>query len=62
MTGGEKIIVVKCPHCGRAVEWTDKQLFKPFCSERCKLVDLGEWIMEEKCIPGQPVPDLDDSE
>lgn len=62
MAANDKILVVKCPHCGHAVEWTDKQKFKPFCSERCKLVDLGEWIMEEKYIPGSPVQDLDDNQ
>jgi endogenous inhibitor of DNA gyrase (YacG/DUF329 family) len=28
-------------------------MFKPFCSERCKFVDLGEWFMEEKRIAGE---------
>jgi endogenous inhibitor of DNA gyrase (YacG/DUF329 family) len=32
------------------------QLFRPFCSERCKLIDLGEWAMEEKRIPGEQLP------
>jgi endogenous inhibitor of DNA gyrase (YacG/DUF329 family) len=37
------------------VPWTSEQLFKPFCCERCKLIDLGEWAMEEKRIPGEPL-------
>jgi uncharacterized protein len=45
-------LMVKCPTCRRAVSWTAEQLFKPFCSERCRLIDLGEWAMEEKRIPG----------
>ena len=49
-------LTVKCPHCGRAVYWTTDYPFKPFCCERCKLIDLGEWAMEEKVIPGEPVP------
>ena len=44
---------VKCPTCKRPVVWTPEQVFKPFCCERCRLIDLGEWIMEEKRIPGE---------
>lgn len=46
-------LIVKCPTCQRSVEWTAEQLFKPFCSERCRLIDLGEWVMEEKRIAGE---------
>ena len=49
------IINVNCPNCGRPVPWTDEQKYKPFCCERCKLIDLGEWAMEEKKIPGESV-------
>lgn len=48
-------LVVKCPTCQRAVPWTADYVFKPFCSERCKLIDLGEWVMEEKRIAGEPL-------
>lgn len=51
------ILTVKCPTCQRAVTWTSDNTFKPFCSERCKLIDLGEWVMEEKRIAGEPVFD-----
>jgi len=44
------------------VPWTPEQLFKPFCSERCKLIDLGEWVMEEKKIPGEPLIENEDNE
>jgi len=54
-------LTVKCPTCQRAVPWTAEQLFKPFCSERCRLIDLGEWVMEEKRIAGEPLlPESDD--
>lgn len=46
--------IVKCPTCGKPVPWLAAQTFKPFCSNRCKLIDLGEWMMEEKAIPGEP--------
>jgi endogenous inhibitor of DNA gyrase (YacG/DUF329 family) len=46
---------VKCPHCGKQVAWDTANKWRPFCSERCKLVDLGAWIAEEHAIPGEPV-------
>lgn len=48
-------LIVKCPTCQKSVAWTAEQRFKPFCSERCRLIDLGEWVMEEKRIAGEPV-------
>jgi|TARA_B100001059_G_scaffold235716_1_gene282429 hypothetical protein len=45
---------VDCPTCGSKVEWSTKATYRPFCSERCKLIDLGEWANEEKAIPGEP--------
>ena len=47
---------VPCPTCGKAVPWTEQSRWRPFCSERCKLIDLGEWLNEEKRIPGEPAP------
>jgi Uncharacterized protein conserved in bacteria len=46
-------LTVKCPTCKCAVIWSHESKFKPFCSDRCRLIDLGEWIMEEKRIPGE---------
>lgn len=42
----------KCPTCNRQVQWQDNP-FRPFCSERCKLVDLGKWVSEEYRVPGK---------
>ncbi len=44
---------VQCPTCRKPVEWSEKSPFRPFCSKRCQLIDLGEWANEEKRIPGQ---------
>lgn len=55
------VTVVKCPTCNRDVPWREDSLFKPFCSERCKQIDLGAWASESYVIPGEPVPD-DDSD
>ena len=45
---------VACPSCKKTVVWAAESTYRPFCSERCRLIDLGEWLEEEKCIPGQP--------
>ncbi|HEX2390315.1 MAG TPA: DNA gyrase inhibitor YacG, partial [Casimicrobiaceae bacterium] len=34
---------VKCPQCGTAVTWSPESKWRPFCSERCKTIDLGAW-------------------
>ncbi len=44
---------VKCPTCGRAVEWSDSSTYRPFCSDRCRLIDLGAWLSEERRIPDE---------
>lgn len=49
-------IEVSCPTCGKAVIWNEQSRWRPFCSERCKLIDLGEWLSEEHRIPGDPLP------
>ena len=48
--------VVNCPTCGKPVEWVAEQHWRPFCSERCRLIDLGEWAGEGHRIPGEPAP------
>jgi endogenous inhibitor of DNA gyrase (YacG/DUF329 family) len=50
---------MKCPICGKAVEWKDNP-FRPFCSERCKLVDLGRWVNDEYSVPGPTLPQESD--
>jgi endogenous inhibitor of DNA gyrase (YacG/DUF329 family) len=45
---------VKCPTCQKPVIWNDTSPQRPFCSERCKLIDLGEWASETHRIPGSP--------
>jgi len=42
--------IVKCPHCGKEKEYNGNE-FRPFCSERCKLLDFGEWADERFAIP-----------
>ena len=40
------MMVVKCPRCGKETEYNGNE-FRPFCSERCKLIDFGSWADEE---------------
>ncbi|HWU44582.1 MAG TPA: DNA gyrase inhibitor YacG [Bdellovibrio sp.] len=44
---------VKCPQCGRFALYSLENPFRPFCSERCRLIDLGEWASESYRIPVQ---------
>jgi uncharacterized protein len=47
-------LVPKCPTCGKPVEWQDNP-WRPFCSERCKLIDFGRWTDEEYRVPGRRI-------
>lgn len=44
---------VKCPSCGKETEYNAENEFRPFCSERCKLLDFGAWADEEYALPTQ---------
>lgn len=51
---------VLCPHCGKPVPWMESSKWKPFCSDRCRLIDLGDWLMEKNAIPAEEaLPDQD---
>ena len=49
--------VVPCPRCGKAVEWTPESRYRPFCSERCKLIDLGAWASESYRVVTPEAPE-----
>ena len=51
---------VKCPNCGRELEWSESP-DRPFCSERCRLIDMGAWLTERNAIPGEPAVSSPDS-
>jgi uncharacterized protein len=46
---------VKCPTCRREIDWANAP-FRPFCSERCRLIDLGAWLSEQRTIAGERAP------
>lgn len=53
---------VACPQCNRLSEFSATNLFRPFCSERCKLIDLGQWANESYKIPSaKPIDENDES-
>ena len=50
----------KCPICAKEVAAGDPEA--PFCSERCRLIDLGAWLSEQRSIPGDTTPLESDAE
>jgi endogenous inhibitor of DNA gyrase (YacG/DUF329 family) len=53
--------LVDCPTCGKKVEWSEHNKHRPFCSLRCKQIDLGAWAEEKYAIPSvNPPEDIDD--
>lgn len=52
---------VKCPTCRREIDWASTP-FRPFCSERCRLIDLGAWLSEQHAIPGESPHEGSDTE
>ena len=56
--------IVDCPQCGGVSQYTPNNRFRPFCSERCKQLDLGAWASEDFKLPEQettPNPDFEQS-
>jgi len=51
--------VVICPRCGKPVDWSPASRWRPFCSERCKMIDLGAWASEAYRVPVAEPPDPD---
>ncbi|MBV1915888.1 MAG: DNA gyrase inhibitor YacG [Pseudomonadales bacterium] len=54
--------ILTCPTCKKPTAWSSKNPTRPFCSDRCKLIDLGAWSSGEHAIPGEPVIQFDDSD
>jgi endogenous inhibitor of DNA gyrase (YacG/DUF329 family) len=49
--------VVTCPTCGGNSVYASNNAFRPFCSERCKQIDLGAWASEQFALPAKIGPD-----
>jgi len=54
--------IVHCPTCRKEVVWGAQSKWRPFCSERCKLIDLGEWFDERHRISDPAQVDLPSAE
>ncbi|MBS9402416.1 DNA gyrase inhibitor YacG [Halomonas sp. TRM85114] len=51
---------VACPQCGKKVVWCEQSVYRPFCSKRCRLLDLGAWADESHRIAGESAMDETD--
>jgi hypothetical protein len=47
-------MTIKCPYCKKMTTWEENP-HRPFCSERCKMIDLGMWASEEHRIKGESI-------
>jgi endogenous inhibitor of DNA gyrase (YacG/DUF329 family) len=54
--------IVSCPHCGKSAKWDTANPWRPFCSERCKMIDLGAWATESYRIPVTESKDAPETE
>ena len=50
---------MRCPTCGKEFE-SDQSNAKPFCSDRCRTIDLGRWLDESYGLPSVPDPEADE--
>ena len=48
-------LILSCPTCKKSILYSAQNSWRPFCSERCKLIDLGEWASEGHRIPSAPL-------
>lgn len=55
-------LMVTCPTCKKRIPYSTDNPFRPFCSERCKLIDLGAWASEERTIAGRQVNEDEDAD
>ncbi len=53
-----RVLKVNCPTCKEIVLWNEQSPYRPFCSERCKLIDFGDWASERHAIAGEPAAPL----
>ena len=58
----KKPTVVQCPTCQKPVEWSEQSPWRPFCSKRCRLIDLGEWADEGHRIAGEQHRPIEDDD
>jgi endogenous inhibitor of DNA gyrase (YacG/DUF329 family) len=52
---------VRCPTCKREIAWSEEFPHRPFCSDRCRLIDLGAWLSEKHAIPDTDTALIDET-
>lgn len=58
-----RVLEVNCPSCMKKVVWSEASPWRPFCSQRCKLIDFGDWASERHSIAGESaLPDDDEDD
>lgn len=50
--------IFRCAHCGQSTRLDSSNRWRPFCSERCKMLDLGGWFGERYGIPAKDAEDF----
>ncbi|HEX9398013.1 MAG TPA: DNA gyrase inhibitor YacG [Burkholderiales bacterium] len=53
----QPVRTVACPRCGRPAEFGPQNKWRPFCSERCRMIDLGQWASESYRVATPESPD-----
>ena len=54
--------IVACPTCRKPAHWSETNRFRPFCSNRCRLLDLGAWADESHRIAAEDIDDESETE
>ena len=54
----DPVRILPCPTCRKPVQWSPVNKHRPFCSERCRLIDFGDWADESYRIPGEKFDDV----
>jgi uncharacterized protein len=52
----QSVKIVSCPRCGAKTEYSPQNKWRPFCSERCRMIDLGKWAAEDYRLPENDDP------
>ena len=55
------VVEIKCPQCATVCQW-EGNTWRPFCSERCRLIDLGAWMDEDYRVAGEKPMEIDEDE
>ncbi len=55
-----EVTTVKCPTCQKPVILNEESKYRPFCSQRCRLIDLGEWAQEKYTVAAEEDDSLSD--